>query len=93
MPRKDAYEEFDPEIKPDQTHAQIIIEILPSSKTVREAQEFIEKQGVHIIETKPLSRNRVIFKLNIKDMREIVLMLTENGFVNISGINALRVIP
>ena len=80
-------EEFNHKIKADKNHAQILIEITPSSTTLDEAKKIINKSGVEIIETTHLSSNWILLKLDVKDMRDIALKLTEYGFF-IHGINA-----
>lgn len=80
---------FDQEILPDQTNAQILIELTPPDKTFEEAKKIIEGLGVHIVETNRSSPNRVLLKLDAKDMRNVAFTLTENGFFKIKGINAL----
>jgi hypothetical protein len=80
---------FDQEILPDQTNAQILIELTPPDKTFEEAKNIIEGLGVQIIETNRPTPNRVLIKLDVKDMRNIAFILTENGFFKIKGINAL----
>ena len=80
---------FDQEILPDQTHAQILIELTPPDKTFEEAKKIIEDLGARVIETHRLSPNRILMKLDVKDMRDVAFKLTENGFFKIKGINAL----
>ena len=80
---------FDQEILPDQTNAQILIELTPPDKTFEDAKNIIEGLGVQIIETNRPTPNRVLIKLDVKDMRNIAFILTENGFFKIKGINAL----
>jgi hypothetical protein len=79
--------EFNQEIKADRNHAQILIKII-APKTFEGAKSIIEDLGVQIIETKHLLSNWVLLKLDVKDMRNVVLKLTEHGFL-IRGINAL----
>lgn len=81
-------EEFNHEIKADKNHAQILIEITPASKTLGEVKKIIEDLGTHIIETKHLSSNRALLKLDVKDMRNVALKLTESGFFNVKEVNA-----
>lgn len=89
MVQKIIAEEFNHEVKADKDHSQILIKITPSSKTFEEAKRIIEDLGVRIIETKQLSSNNwVLLKLDVKDMRDVALKLTEHGFF-IKGINAL----
>ena len=89
MVQKIIAEEFNHEVKADKDHSQILIKITPSSKTFEEAKSIIEDLGVRIIETKHLSSNNwVLLKLDVKDMRDVALKLTEHGFF-IKGINAL----
>ena len=82
-------EELNQEIKADRNYAQILIKNTNYLKTFEEAKKIIEDLGVHIIETKDLSSNWILLKLDAKDMRNIVLKLTENGFLEIRGYNAL----
>ena len=79
--------EFNRDVETDPDHAQILIDIPNSAKGIEEAWEIIGKSGVRIIRTKYLSSNFVLFVLNVKDMREIALKLTELGFC-VSGFNA-----
>jgi len=89
MTRKEISNKFNQEVKPDQQHAQILIKNTPTSKTFEEAKRIIEDLGVRIIETKHLSSNHwVLLNLDVKDMRDVALKLTEHGFF-IRGINAL----
>ena len=89
MVQKIIAEEFNHEVKADKDHSQILIKITPSSKTFEEAKRIIEDLGVRIIETKHLSSNNwALLKLDVKDMRDVALKLTEHGFF-IKGINAL----
>jgi hypothetical protein len=81
-------EGFNHEVKTDKHHSQILIKNTPSSKTFEEAKRIIEDFGVRIIETKHLLFNDwVLLKLDVKDMRDVALKLTEHGFF-INGINA-----
>ena len=80
--------EFNQEIKTDKKHAQICVKIDKDSKLFEEANRIIEDLGAYITETKFLKSNWVLFRLDVKDMREIALKLTEHGFI-VKGINAL----
>lgn len=82
------FEEFNHEIKADKNHAQILIEITPASKTLGEVRKIIEDLVTHIIETKHLSSNRALLTLDVEDMRNVALKLTESGFFNGKGVNA-----
>ena len=81
-------EELNYEIKPEKNHAQILFRIFPPLSTLEEARKLIEGLGVHIIDTKYLLPNLLLVKLDVSDMRNVVLKLLENGFSNIQGINA-----
>ena len=80
-------EEFDFEIETDKDFSQILIEITP--QTFEEAKKIIEDLGVSIVETKRLPCNWIWIKLDVKDIRDLVLKLIESGFSNVKGINAL----
>jgi hypothetical protein len=82
-------EEINQELEADRDHAQILIEVTDSSKFLEEAKRIFWDLGIRIAEMKNLSANWVLLKLDVKDMRDAILKLTENGFVNIKGINAL----
>lgn len=75
-------------IKVDKDFAQILIEISPSSKTYSEVKKIIKSLGINIIQTDYLSSNHMLIKLDVPDMRDLVLKLSENGFTNIKGFNA-----
>lgn len=80
-------EEFDFEIETDKDFSQIMIEIIP--KTFEEAKKIIEDLEISIVETKRLPGNWIWVKLDVKDIRNLVLKLIESGFSNVKGINAL----
>ena len=77
------------EIKEDRNHAQLLIQISPNSRTYEELKRIIEGLGAHIIQTKCLKLDWILVKLDVTDIREIALKLTENGFPDIKGVNAL----
>jgi hypothetical protein len=81
-------EELNQEIKADKTYSQIFINMSNSPVLLREAKKIVEGLGVHIIEAKTISPEWTLLKLDAKDMREVALKLTEQGFL-IKGINAL----
>jgi hypothetical protein len=81
-------EELNQEIKAEKTYSQIFINMSNSPVLLREAKEIVEGLGVHIIEAKIISPEWTLLKLDAKDMREVALKLTEQGFL-IKGINAL----
>jgi hypothetical protein len=72
----------------DQNHAQVLIEVGSELNTIEKARSIIEGIGVHIIEIQNLSPQRVLLTLDVTDMREVVLKLTQNGFLKIEGYNA-----
>lgn len=78
-----------PEIKSHKNYAQILIKFEPISGTLNEAIRIIEGTGIQILEIKKLTAQWVLFKLSVSDMRILVLKLSEHGFINIKGINAL----
>lgn len=85
---EEAVEEFNDEVEADETHAQILIKTNTSSKTHEEAKRVIEDSGINVIETRYLSSGWILLKLDVRDMRNIVLRLTELGFSNVKGIGA-----
>jgi hypothetical protein len=89
MGQEEVLEAFGPRVKAAKSNAQLVIGVTPS-KTLEEAKEIIERIGVSIVKTKYLSLDVVLLKLDIGDMRGAALKLTENGFFNIAGINAIN---
>jgi len=87
MAKQDILEKLNFEVKANKDHAQILLEI-NDSKLLNKAKKIIEDLGISIIESKKLSANLVLLKLNISDMRVVALKLTENGFLEIKGYNA-----
>jgi hypothetical protein len=81
-------DELNGEVKVDKDHAQIMVETPRFSKMFDDAKAIIESLGVHILETNYLSLNCALLKLDVRDMRDIALKLTEHGFSKIKGINA-----
>ena len=75
-------------IKPDKDHAQILIEVSTEIESAEKARQIIESLGIHIIQSEKISSSLMLLKLDVKDMREVVLKLTENGFLEIEGYNA-----
>ncbi len=78
-----------PEIKSDKNYAQILIKFTADSETIEQAKRIIEESGIHILEIKTLPAQWVLFKLSVRDMRNVALKLSEHGFINMKGINAL----
>lgn len=74
-------------INTDPNYSKILIKVL-NSTTEEEADRTIRHLGLEIISKTPLSGDWVVYTLNIKDMREVVLILTEHGFT-VEGISAL----
>ena len=82
-------EESHPNVEAEKDNAQLLLDFKESSKTLEEAKQIIEESGAHIIETKYLQHDELLIKLDVKDMRSVALKLTENGFANVRGVNAL----
>jgi hypothetical protein len=80
-------EELNFQIKADRRYAQILIKVTDSSLSDKEAEKLIESLGVHIVSKSRLSTHWVLFTLNLRDMRDAALKLTEHGFT-VEGINA-----
>ena len=88
MVYEETLEDVGPEVEPDRNHAQILLRIVDSLKSDAEAEKIVKSLGVHVIEKSYLPTHWVLLKLDVKDMRNVALKLTEQGFV-IKGINAL----
>lgn len=83
-------EEFSHKIKVDKYHSQILIEITSTPNSLDEAKKIIYKSGAQVVETTHFSPKWILLKLDVKDMREVALKLTEHGF-SIHGINAASI--
>ena len=88
MVYEETLEDVGSEVEPDRSRAQILLKITDSLKSDAEAEKIVRDLGVHVIEKSYLSTHWVLLKLDVKDMRNVALKLTEQGFV-IKGINAL----
>ena len=88
MIQEETLEELGYEVKADKRYAQILVKITDPSRSDVDAEKIIEVLGVHVVEKNPLSTSWVLLKLDVKDMRNVALKLTEYGFF-IKGINAL----
>ena len=88
MVKQKVFEEFNHGIKADENHAQILVKIVQSKKTFEELKTIIEESGAHIVESKNGLSNWLLLKLEVGDMRGIVLRLIECGFLEIKGYNA-----
>jgi hypothetical protein len=86
---KEETEVVTPEIKSGKNCAQILIKFAATSGTLDEAIRIIEGTGIQILQIKKLPAQWVLFKLSVRDMRIIALKLTEHGFINMKGVNAL----
>jgi hypothetical protein len=80
-------DEFSCQISANDEHAQMLIKLEPRLGTYGEAKEIIDAEGIGIIEERYLLPELVLFVLDVKDMRNLALKLTENGFV-VKGVNA-----
>jgi hypothetical protein len=88
MGKKRLKKQFKFEVKLDKIHAQILINVNHLSKTSTEAKKIIEGLGIRILETKYVTPNQILLKLDTKDMRVAALKLIENGFSGVKGYNA-----
>ena len=82
------WEDVGPEVEADRRYAQILLKVGDSFNSDTDAEKIIKDFGVHVIERSFPSPHWVLLKLDVKDMRNVALKLTEQGFV-IKGINAL----
>jgi len=86
---KKVSEEFNHEIKPDENHAQLLIKLGTVSNSYEVAKRIIEDLEIRILEPEQISSDCVLFKLDVKDIRNVSLKITENGFLNFKGMNAM----
>jgi len=88
MTYKEDSEDFDHRIKADRRHAQILIRTTDLPRSDKEAEKLIESLGINIVSKSRFSTNWILFILNVRDMRDAALKLTERGFT-VKGINAM----
>jgi hypothetical protein len=78
---------FNSSVAVDKHHAQILLEV-SSTKTYDDAVRIIEQAEANIIESRYLSPDWILIKLDVTDTRAVILKLTEDGFSKAKGINA-----
>lgn len=88
MKEEETLEELGYEIKVDKACAQILLKRVDLLGSDDEAVKIIEGLGIHVVEKNVLSTSWVLLKLDVQDMRNVALKLTEHGFF-VKGINAL----
>ncbi len=87
MSEQNGFKKLLEKINTDPNYSKILIKLL-NSKTEEEADKVIRNLGLEIISKTSFSKDWVVYTLNIKDMREVALILTEHGFT-VEGISAL----
>jgi len=84
---EDILEQYAMEVEQDKDFAQILI-FINNNLTLEKAKDIIDGLGIQILNSKRFSPNIFLLKLETVDMRNVVLKLTENGFLEIRGYNA-----
>jgi len=74
-------------------HSQILFKFDQEKKSLDKAKEIVKNLGVNIVDMKIFdfpedSISFALFKLDVVDMREVVLALSEHGYAPIKGYNA-----
>ena len=85
-----AFEEFAQTMKPHADGARILLELGPDREALEGALEVIRNTGMVLTQYEVLEKGppmRVLFLLAARDMREVVLKLSEAGYKKIKGIN------
>ena len=77
----------------DDGYAHVLIEYDRERVSLLNLLEVIEMTGARVIETRDLpprqERNRVIlFKLDVQDVREVILSLSKFPLINVTGYNS-----
>lgn len=80
-------------LQKDIHHSQIIFQFEQGEKSLEKAKEIVKRLGVNIVDIKIFdfpedSVSFALFKLDVVDMREVVLALSEHGYAPIKGYNA-----
>lgn len=89
MGKNRVLEQFNCEIEPDKDYAQILIKTDTTQNSAEVAKKIMEDLEIHIIETKYVDPDRVLFKLEARDIRNLALKMSEYGFLGFEAINAL----
>lgn len=84
----DSLGKYSTRVKLDENFAQILIHI-DSDQMFEKAKAIINGVGIRILRSEQLSSGLILFVLDTKDMRDVALKLTENGFFKIKGYNAI----
>jgi len=77
----------------DIQHSQILFKFDQEKRSIDKAKEIVKNLGVNIVDIKIFdfpedSISFALFKLDVVDMREVVLALSERGYAPIKGYNA-----
>ncbi|RLE14289.1 hypothetical protein DRJ04_02705 [Candidatus Aerophobetes bacterium] len=80
-------------LQKDIHHSQILFKFDQGEKSLDKAKEIVKKLGVKIVDIKIFDFPKdsalfALFKLDIADMREVALVLSEHGYAPIKGFNA-----
>jgi hypothetical protein len=89
MSEEKTFDEDLQNIGPDRNWAKVIIKIVPPL-SIEKAQAVLNRLNINIISIKRVTNQHLVFILNTKDIRPIVLSLVENGFTEIKGLNAFN---
>jgi hypothetical protein len=76
-----------PDLLSDKRYAHILFEVDPEINTLQKAKQIIEALGIQIIEIQEKAWQRIAMKLDVADMSEAALRLSENGFRKVEGYN------
>jgi len=80
-------------IQIDMHHSQVLFQFDPEEKSLDKARQIVKKLGVKIVDTKIFNFPKdsalfALFKLDVADVREAALALSEHGYTPIKGFNA-----
>ncbi len=78
----------------EEGYAHIVIEYDQERVSFSELFETIELTGTHVLETKELragpDQNRsILFKLDVQDVRDVMLSLSRHPLMNVTGYNSI----
>ena len=80
-------------LQADIRYSQVLFQFDQQEKSLDKAKKIVKKLGINIVDTKIFdfpedSALFALFKLDVVDMREVVLVLLEQGYAPIKGYNA-----
>jgi len=90
---RELFEKCAENLEIDMHYSQILFQFDQQGKPLDKARKIVKKLGVNIVDTKIFDFPKdsvlfALFKLDVADVREVALALSEHGYTPIKGYNA-----